>query len=61
MASMRPILSIIIATKNRILYCINVIETILKFDNSDFELVIQDNSDTLELHDYVQHKISDKR
>jgi len=58
---MRPLLSIIIATKNRIPYCINVIETILKFDNSDFELVIQDNSDTLDLKIFIQDNISDKR
>jgi glycosyltransferase involved in cell wall biosynthesis len=55
-----PILSILIATKNRIPYCIQVIETILKFPDQDFELVIQDNSDSLELFDYVKG-ITDSR
>ena len=58
---MRPILSILIATKNRVPYCINAIETILKFEDLDFELIVQDNTDTLELFEYVQNKILDKR
>ena len=56
----KPMLSIMIATKNRIPYCIHVIETILKFPDQDFELVIQDNSDTLELKEYCD-VITDKR
>jgi len=58
---MKPIFSILIATKNRIQYCINVIETILKYNDSDFELVIQDNSDSLELKKFVDENITDKR
>jgi len=58
---MPPIFSILIATKNRIPCCRNVIESILKFDEPGFELVIQDNSDTLELQDYIKKNISDKR
>ncbi|MEI6610748.1 MAG: glycosyltransferase [Deltaproteobacteria bacterium] len=58
---LKPILSILIATKNRVPYCINAIETILKFEDLDFELIVQDNTDTLELFEYVQNKISDKR
>ena len=49
-----PLLSILIATKNRIPYCIQVIETILKFPDQDFEIVIQDNSDSLQLFDYAK-------
>ena len=58
---MNPTLSIVIATKNRVPYCINAIETILKFPDVDFELVIQDNTDILELNDYILSKVSDKR
>jgi glycosyltransferase involved in cell wall biosynthesis len=58
---MNPLLSIVIATKNRVPYCINVIETILKFQDPDFELVIQDNTDTLELKNYVLSNLSDER
>lgn len=58
---MKPLFSIIIATRNRIPYCINAIESILKHDNNTFELVIQDNSDNLDLKKYVSDKIFDKR
>jgi len=58
---MNPLLSIIIATKNRVPYCINSIETILGNDNDDFELIVQDNTDTYELKDYVSSNIIDKR
>lgn len=60
MINLKPLLSILIATKNRIPYCIQVIETILKFPDQDFELVVQDNSDSLELFDYVKG-ITDSR
>jgi len=56
-----PLLSIVIATKNRVKYCINCIETILKYTNSDFELVIQDNTDNYDLRDYIKLNISNKR
>lgn len=58
---MNPLLSIIIATKNRVPYCINSIETILSNSNDDFELIVQDNTDTLELKDYVSANLTDKR
>lgn len=57
---MQPKLSILIATKNRIKYCINAIEAILRIKSEYFELVIQDNSDTYELRNYVE-KIKDRR
>jgi len=58
---MKPLLSIIIATKNRMPFCISAIKSILNFNESDFELIIQDNSDTKELSNYVNNNISDKR
>jgi glycosyltransferase involved in cell wall biosynthesis len=57
----KPLLSIIIATKNRVPYCINSIETILSNANDDFELIVQDNTDTTELKDYVSVNITDQR
>ena len=54
---MRPLLSIIIATKNRVQYCINSIEAILNFPENDFELVVQDNTDNYELKDYINSHI----
>ena len=58
---MKPLLSIIIATKNRVKYCINSIETILSFSENNFELVVQDNTDTLELKSYIESNVFDKR
>lgn len=57
---MNPLLSIIIATKNRVSYCVNAINTILSYNN-DFQLIIQDNTDNLDLRDYIKSNISDKR
>ena len=58
---MKPLLSIIIATRNRKQYCINSIETILNFPGNDFELVVQDNTDNFDLKDYINSNISDSR
>lgn len=58
---MKPILSIVIATKNRVQYCINAIETILSLPDDDFELIVQDNTDNLELNDYIKSNMRDKR
>lgn len=56
-----PILSILIATRNRASYCINAIDTILDFEYEKFELIIQDNSDTLELRNYIENRTIDHR
>lgn len=58
---MQPLLSIVIATKNRVPYCINTIETILAYKQNNFQLVIQDNTDNLDLKEYVESRISDVR
>lgn len=55
------LLSIVIATRNRIPYCINSIHTILKYSDPTFELVVQDNSDSFELRDYLHANINDIR
>ena len=44
-----PLLSIVIATRNRIPYAISTIESILEISDSRLELIIQDNSDSREL------------
>jgi glycosyltransferase involved in cell wall biosynthesis len=49
-----PLLSIVIPTRNREEYCIHAIKHILSFDEQDFELIIQDNSDTTRILDYVK-------
>lgn len=56
-----PLLSIVIATKNRVPYCINAIESILALNQNNFELVVQDNTDNFELKEYIESHISDVR
>jgi glycosyltransferase involved in cell wall biosynthesis len=56
-----PLLSIIIATKNRVQYCIAVIETTLSLPDKDIELVVQDNTDSRELECYINQRPFDKR
>lgn len=61
MNKLSPILSIIIATKNRVEYCINCIETILSFEFVNFELILQDNTDNYELKNYIKNRKFDNR
>lgn len=61
MNSNSPLLSIVIATKNRVKYCINSIETILEYTHTDFELIVQDNTDNTELKDYIMCSFNDPR
>lgn len=56
----KPLLSVAIPTKNRQYYCIEVIKHILSYNNNDFELVIQDNSDDRTIEEFVS-TIEDKR
>lgn len=56
-----PLLSIIIPTRNRIPFCISVINSILNIPDSRLELVVQDNSDSLELEQHVKKYGTDKR
>jgi len=58
---MNPILSIVIPTRNRGIYCIEAIKSILSIPDQDFELVVQDNSDNLILKELVEKCISDNR
>lgn len=57
---MSCLLSIVIPTRNREVYCMEAIKSILGFDETGFELIIKDNSDSDELNDYV-NSITDNR
>ena len=48
-------LSIIIPTKNRQVYALKCVKTLLSFPSNDFEIVIQDNSDD----DSLKHSLGD--
>lgn len=56
----KPLLSIIIPTKNRAIYCSILVKNLLSFDYLNFEVVVQDNSDDLVLYDLIKN-ISDVR
>jgi glycosyltransferase involved in cell wall biosynthesis len=49
-----PLLSIVIATKNREFYCIEAIKSILLIDSIELELAIADNSDTDEIKIFIE-------
>jgi glycosyltransferase involved in cell wall biosynthesis len=56
-----PLLSIVIPTRNRFKYVKSTILSILSFESSKFELVIQDNSDSDELMLWISKTIDDTR
>ncbi len=55
-----PLISIVIATKNREIYCIEAIKSILSINSNEIELAIADNSDTNEIKKFVK-SINDSR
>jgi hypothetical protein len=57
----RPLLSVAIATRNRVPYAISAIRSILHHQDPRLELAIQDNSDSTELQEYVTHSVHDTR
>ena len=56
----QPLLSIIIATKNREFYCIEAIKSILATESDELQLAIADNSDSEKVKDFVA-TLSDHR
>lgn len=56
-----PLLSIAIASRNRAPYAISAIQSILSIADPRLELVVQDNSDTRELEQYVRNEVRDDR
>lgn len=60
-ADTRPLLSIAIATRNRIPYAMSAIQSILAISDPRLELVVHDNSVTRDLESYTHAAIKDKR
>jgi len=56
-----PLLSIVIATRNRIPYAISAIQSILEIQDTRLELVVQDNSDSRGLEAFVKDNLRDGR
>lgn len=56
-----PLLSIVIATKNRQKYALSAVESILSIEDGRIEVIIQDNSDDENLSTMLQQYKSDPR
>jgi glycosyltransferase involved in cell wall biosynthesis len=56
-----PLLSIAIATRNRIPYAVSAIQSILEIQDPRLEIVVHDNSDSRDLEDYLAGSIKDNR
>ena len=59
--SLQPLLSIIIATRNRVPTAISAIQSILDIPDARLQLVIHDNSDSHDLKNYVKENVNDSR
>ena len=57
----QPLISILIATKNRQKYCLSAVESILSLSDNNIEVVVQDNSDDKSLQDMLQPFMQDSR
>ena len=55
------LLSIVIPTRNRFQYARSCIKSILNISSSDFEVIVQDNSDNNQLEVFLQSFCHDKR
>jgi glycosyltransferase involved in cell wall biosynthesis len=58
---LKPLLSVVIPTRNRFHYVKSTIQSILSINYSRIELVVQDNSDSDELSNWINDNISDDR
>lgn len=57
----RPLVTVAIATRNRVPYALSAIQSILRYPDPRLELAIQDNSDSTELQEYIRCNIRDAR
>ena len=57
----QPLLSIVIPTRNRQYYCIEIIKNILSYPNDNIELCIQDNSDNNDIEKFIKNDLKDCR
>lgn len=58
---MKPLISILIATKNRQKYCLSAVESILRLPNTNIQVVVQDNSDDITLNEMLKSLMDDSR
>ncbi|MEG0031598.1 glycosyltransferase family 2 protein [Acinetobacter sp.] len=58
---MKPLISILIATKNRQKYCLSAVQSILRLPNANIQVVVQDNSDDTTLNEMLKSLLGDSR
>ena len=58
---MTPLISILIATKNRQKYCLSAVESILNLTDDNIQVVVQDNSDDRSLETMILPFMGDSR
>lgn len=58
---MTPLISILIATKNRQKYCLSAVESILNLTDKNIQVVVQDNSDDRSLETMILPFMGDSR
>lgn len=56
-----PLLSIVIATRNRKPFALSAIQAVLEISDPRLELVVQDNSDSSELDSVISEQVHDSR
>ena len=58
---MTPLISILIATKNRQKYCLSAVESILNLTDDRIQVIVQDNSDDKSLETMILPFMGDSR
>ena len=56
-----PLISILIATKNRQKYCLSAVQSILNIKDDRIQVIVQDNSDDTSLKEMLLSYMDDKR
>lgn len=56
-----PLLAIVVPTRNRHQYVISAIKSLLRIPSRDIEIVLEDNSDSNQLQDWIQENAPDTR
>ena len=59
--SQNPLISILIATKNRQKYCLSAVQSILNIKDDRIQVIVQDNSDDTSLKEMLLPYMDDKR
>ncbi len=57
----KPLLSILVPTRNRVPYAINCISSLARINSCEIEIIVSDNSDHPELRQRIDHLLNDSR